>query len=71
MCFDAIQYNKSRLRLNALFFNQCFGALLSEPYKVFIFSAFVVDAEDIKRISSTLNLVATEKIKVAKVNYGF
>jgi len=25
-----------------------------------------MDAEDIKRISSTLNLVATEKIKVAK-----
>ena len=56
-----------------MFFREkCFWTIfffaITNANQFFVCFSFLVDSEDIKRISNTLNILASEKLKLSKVN---
>ena len=56
-----------------MFFREkCFWTIffftITKSNQFFVCFSFLVDSEDIKRISNTLNILASEKLKLTKVN---
>ena len=49
-------------------FGQFFFFAITNSNQFFVCFSFLVDSEDIKRISNTLNILASEKLKLSKVN---